>query len=208
MTPTGVVTNFGVGPMQVQDADFGSVLRITVERLNEGVVDPDYDFADHVTHAVTSRDVPLATWNATYAFNTDLKLINNAPLTLPGAVQGVALTTFERPDDEMPTPIPLDALQGTLDQIEGHFDWARPLIPADNPFAAQQADSEQVLVSTIASPAVSATRAAMIASLAAAGVPVSAEIDMSSTAHNAAAVLLAPPILCAVGGPVPAGVSA
>lgn len=199
---SGSGPEFGVGPMAVTNEHFRSTQTVTIDRLNEGQPDADYNFAEHVKCSPTIRSAPMATWDVETAFNQQLKVLNSNPLMIDNTPQGSAFTAIEKPHDKTNTPLPIAVatLQGTLDPKEGHFDWSAPAIPSSNPFAHEQGQSMTVLTDTIGDPAGPATRSDIITSLLARNAAVSPSVDVAGLAGHAAEVLLAPPVLTPLGG--------
>ena len=197
LTPAGVVTDFGVGPMAIEAVHFDSAVTITVERTEHPEA---FDFAASIDVGFVERAAPRATWDKAAAFNTDVKALNASPLTIGGTLQGITLQAVEKAVDHT-RPISLTTLQGSPDQIEGTLEWSKPAIPVANPFAPQQPNAMSVLTATVAAPEVAATRLALAVELARRGLPITRPADLGDARDHGAEVLLGAPVLCPLGFP-------
>jgi hypothetical protein len=169
--------DFGVGMVEVANKDFNSKQVVTLEF--EGILHPK------VRYEITAiiRNVPKSLWD-----KRQLGLVKDA--TVQNVLIGFRIVPVS-PVPEQSLPIGLENLQYDYDNYPHTIQPARPVF-IDGP---ENKDGMRVMMETINSEKVKATRLRLVDRLAARGVPVNKQINVEQIAKAGDDFIMAPPVL-------------
>ena len=183
---------FGVGPVGLRDGELTSTH--TIELVwDDGVLVP-------LEATPVARNVPAAAWSfaaATAANAADMSSLQAAPAMIEGAVTGYVLRPSVEPPD-VTCPVDLDRLLSQDDPVERDFAWSSETAAAQ---AYSQANAEVQLEQALQATApATALRSAILQLLTDDGVvPAGTTVDVQQFAASATTVLMAAPVLSALG---------
>jgi len=177
-------TDFGIGPTGTDSAGFTSTHSITIDSTEDS----------QFLAVRVLRNVPKSLWQKkdfdSHGVPQGVDPLNDT--TIGDAVVGYTLVPYVAPPDHT-LPIQIDNLKYTIDPNIQHFTWSDPYYPTTDSFAG-----ETVPATIDASPATS-NRPKLIDAMIAAGLPVSATVDVGDLANPSTNYLLAPPVLRYLG---------
>lgn len=186
-------TDFGVGPVGVNNAYFVSSHTVVISKL-DGEMSAE-DIRVDVTPVL--ENLPSATWSTTAALDPSLANLNNTKArSVPNAMTGLSITAKSDNPDVTPLPIDLAVLREEI-EAERQVPWPVPSVPTASGYP--QNDNMNVFSKALTDPTVSAARSAILAQLAADGLPTATSVDVSLLAANAANTLLQAPVLSVLG---------
>jgi len=185
-------TDFGAGPAGVKPADFTPVLTLSLASAEESVLHAYRQFSG----------APKALWenkpfdpggHGVPQVNPSTVLTES---TIPDTLTGLTLIPYlDRQDRTL--PVPVESLLFTLDALE-NFSWSPGVPPASDPF------TDQTVAGTIAAPAVTGVRTALLEALSGQDVAVATTVNVARLASPSSTDLEAPPRLRLLGGPAAA----
>jgi hypothetical protein len=177
-------TEFGVGPTGTGSEEFESDLEITVTSNEDSVFGARWVLGN----------VPKALWEPrkfdSHGVPVAVDPVNDT--TIENALVGFALTGKVEPPDHT-LEIPLEYLEYTIAEPVRSFEWSTAPAPTSDRFG------EETVWGTIGDPATTRCRSALVAAIAAQGLPVPAAIEVSELADQTTYDLIAPPVLRLLG---------
>ncbi|WP_338523782.1 DUF6603 domain-containing protein [Pseudomonas batumici] len=186
-------TAFGVGPVGVSDSDFVSTHTVVISKLNGEMSAEDI----RVDVSPVQENLPSATWSTSMALDPSLSNLNDPQKrAIPDALTGLSITAKKDNPDVTPLPIDLKVLREELGDPRSVF-WPTPTVPTATGY--DEDDTMPVFTKALTDIKVDATRSAILAQLADAGLSVSSRINVSALAQHAADTLLHAPVLSVLG---------
>lgn len=150
--PNRIDTAFGVAPMNLAPADFGSDLGVTM--LRDGMYPV---FTDDVDFIPVFKTMPVGLWGGSMSINL------KAPTTIGPLLMGVRIVPRARPNPASTQAIQSDKLLISAEPIDDAFDW--PAVTATVPSAMTDSDRRETIQNTLTDSAVARTRMGILAAL-------------------------------------------
>ncbi|WP_095158776.1 DUF6603 domain-containing protein [Pseudomonas sp. Irchel 3E13] len=186
-------TDFGVGPVGVNNANFASSHTVVISKLGGEMSAEDI----RVDVSAVLENLPSATWSTTAALDPSLANLNDtAARSVPNAMTGLRIAAKTDNPDVTPLPIDLGVLREEIEDQRSVV-WPVPSVPAATGYP--QTDTLPVFTKALVDPTVSAARSAILAQLAVDGLTTATSVDVSALAANAANTLLHAPVLSVLG---------
>ncbi|WP_175649867.1 DUF6603 domain-containing protein [Pseudomonas sp. Marseille-P9899] len=186
-------TDFGVGPVGVNNANFASSHTVVISKLDGEMSAEDI----RVDVSAVLENLPSATWSTTAALDPSLANLNDtAARSVPNAMTGLRIAAKTDNPDVTPLPIDLGVLREEIEDQRSVV-WPVPSVPTASGYP--QTDTLPVFTKALVDPTVSAARSAILAQLAVDGLTTATSVDVSALAANAANTLLHAPVLSVLG---------
>ncbi|GAB7529264.1 hypothetical protein PS3A_16730 [Pseudomonas sp. 3A(2025)] len=187
-------TDFGVGPVGVDNSFFVSSHSVVISKLGSPMGADDI----RVDVSPVLENLPSATWSTAAALDPGLADLNDAAKrSIPNAMTGLSIVAKKDNPDVTPLPINLDILRQQEEIPPRPVLWPVPTVP--DATGHDESNTMPVFIQALTDPTVSGTRSAILAQLNAAGLGVTAQVNVSLLAANAADTLLSAPLLSVLG---------